>query len=299
MKKDLPTFIVILLLFLVSLSGSIYGFVLKFNSNEFNNTLENTNKDFYFNGSLYFYSNEGELLGNYDCLNEDCGYIKSDDENFINYYYESAENIDFGVINDSFVFLQDGDEKFLYAITLASKILTYEEVKYYDTFNTENYILVKYEGYWGAVSLSDLSRNVEFKYDELSLADNLINNELDGSTILAKLNGLYYLIDNEDNIISESFSNQIVYYNTDSIVTYDETYNVYDYNGNKKISYDFKYFDKTTNYFVFVFNNYLLVYDDLSNKYIDMYTISDYSDIRIEEDNSLLSIYIDGILLDK
>lgn len=294
MRKDKPTFITIIILFIVFLGLSIYGGILKSNI-EGGNSSDNINKEFFYSGSLYFYDENSDLLGTYTCSSEVCGYATSSEEEYLENYYVSDEKIDLGIINDDYVLLIDGENIILYSISLNMSVLTFEEVKYYDTYNSENYILVKLDGKWGALSIDNFSRNIEIMYDELSLADNTVNDVLDGSILYAKFNEEYFIIDSKNNVLSEKFTSKIVDYTSEYIITYDEEiYSVYDYEGNKLINYDFSYYTKSDSYYAFVYNNYLLVYSDLLEKYIELINIGEYTEITIEDFENSYKIYIDG-----
>lgn len=293
MKKDKPTGITIILLFILFLSISIYGGILKLNNEEV--VIENTNQDFYFNGSLYFYSDANELLGTYECKTLECGYAQSSDETFIDYYYVSENDYEIGIISNSFVILQDGEEIFIYNFSLNSIVVEFEDLKYYNTSNSENIILVKENGFWGARSLTSLLPDVEVMYDELSIANNVVDGLLDSSHLLAKFNNEYFIVDNLNNTLSVKFSSEIVDYTNDFIITYDEFYHVFDYEGNELLNYELSYYTKSENYYVFVYNNYVLIYDDLFSTYINYITISDYEEISIIESNDgTYAVYVDG-----
>lgn len=296
MRKDKPTFITLLVLFVVFLGMSIYGGVVKYNNREIS-TGENVNKEFYYSGSLYFYDEVGELLGTYKCVTDTCGYAISADETYLDYYYSSGETYEIGTVNSDYVFLQDGENVILYNFSLGFDILTFEEIKFYNTTNTENFVLVKLNGLWGAITLSDLSRNIEIMYEELSIGDITSGDYLSGNYLLAKFNNMYYIIDNKNITLSEKFSSEIVDYTEKYIITYDDFYHVYDYEGNEVINFDLSYYTKSDNYYAFVYNNFLIIYSDLSSGYIEAINIDDYTDIAIEEDENGYKIYVDDVEL--
>ena len=87
-QKGALIVLIILLCIFVPLAGA--GLYFKYTGSSEPATLENTNKDFFFDNQLWFYSkSDGSLLGTYSCENPICGYAlntNNDAEYEINSY---------------------------------------------------------------------------------------------------------------------------------------------------------------------------------------------------------------------
>lgn len=295
MKKDKPTGIVIIVLFVFFLSISIYGGVLK---KELANSFLNLNKDFYFLGELYFYDDEGEFITTYECVTDSCGYAVSGSEEYLTYYYENGDMEHLDIINDEYVFLQDGDDVILYNLILSSVILTFEEIKFYNVENTGNYIFVKLDGLWGTFSLTTLSNNIEYKYDELSIGKFYNGTKLNGLYVYAKSGNSSYIVNNFDKVLSASFTEEVVDYTTSAIVTYNEYYNVFNYSGELILTSDFTYYTRSDNYFALVSGNDLFIYNNLTSGYIEVYSVDNFNEITILETEDGYEVYADDLLLE-
>lgn len=291
MRKDKPTFYTIVVLLIIFIPMSIYGTYLKLNETT---EVYNVNEDFYFNGSLYFYEN-GNLLGTYECIST-CGYATSSEEEFIDNYYTDGTTENLGIINSTFTFLQDGEDIFMYNISSGTKLLSYENIKFYNTVNNENIVIVKFGDFWGAVSLDNMTPSITIKYDELSIGNITTDGVLDANYVLAKSSGSYMIIDSENKQISSSFDNEIVDYTKEYIITYNEKYQFYSYEGEEYLDkYEITDYKVTENYIAVYYNKYILVYSDISSSYKDLYVVNDYETFELVEENNIPIVYIDGV----
>ncbi len=291
MGSNKPTLYVMIVLFVTFLSLSIYGAYAMYDENK---EITNDNKEFYFNGKLYFYQNE-ELLGTYECANDFCGYATSFEEEYITDYFTGGTVSNLGIINSDYVFLQDGEEIFLYSISLEMKINIYEEIKFYNTYSSENYILVKSDGLWGAVSLTTLRPVISVMYEELSVLNISSYGKLSGKYLLAKLNGESFIITSEGELASQRYTGEVAFADENYIVLYDESYHIYDFEGTEYLSsYTVTQIDYSDNYYVVVWDNYAVVYSYFSLSYIEYLNLNNNGVVTIVEENGLYTIYEDG-----
>ena len=70
-KNNIGVLIIMIVLLIIALPAAIYGTYMHFQKD----SLSNKNKEFYYEGKLFFYDND-TLLGTYTCKSENCGYAK-------------------------------------------------------------------------------------------------------------------------------------------------------------------------------------------------------------------------------
>lgn len=288
MNANKPTFYVMIIMFILCLSLSIYGGFIIYEENK---ELTNDFQEFYFDGKLYFYENEN-LLGTYECVNDFCGYATSSSEEFLLDYYTGGTISNLGIINSDYVFLQDGEEIFLYSISLEMKLNTFDEIKFYDTYISENYVLVSIDGLWGAISLSNLRTTISAMYEELSVLNLTSYDKLTGEYLLAKVNGESFIINSSGEIVSDRYTENIVYADENYIVTNDYYYRVYDYFANELLTnYNLTGFDYSENYYVVVWDDYAVVYTYFSLPYIEYFNLSSNGEVTIVEENQGYTVF--------
>lgn len=251
-------FILIIVLLVLFLPLSILSLTLHIMRKDDNGIKSNNvNHEFYYEGSLYFYKNNGDLLGTYKCQNEkaNCHYAKSslDDKKYAIDSYK-PEDLDLKTINNRYAFLIDGTEDvILYDIVNERKRATYQSVKNYGIGIEENaFIVENKDGKYGMLSLEkEPALIVPMEYDFLGMA-NRINedeNKIMNDFIIAKKGENWYLIDNNNATLTEAIPNEIVSYNgKDIIVKTENGYELIDYNNEKigtqsyqKLSFTGKY----------------------------------------------------------
>ena len=186
MKTKKSTLITIIVLLVIFLPLAIYG---TYASHRGEVEVKNVNKDFYFNGFLYFYDESGKEKGRYECVSTDCGYVNTiidDDEYNIN-YYEDGQEEKLAYSNNDFALIQDNAEIFVYSLKLNQRIVTFKAVKdYHAKINGEAIIAQNEEGKWGVLMLPNMTTIIPYEYDFIGLANKLVDGKLDISTLIVK-----------------------------------------------------------------------------------------------------------------
>lgn len=187
----------------------------------------NPNHEFFFDGSLYFYDELGELLGTYACTTTDCNYAKNkitDEKYSIDYYKEGGEFIP--VINQNYVFLTDVDNHpFLYDLSSGKSVTSYVSVKDYGIGLENNCFIVENDqGLFGILSLENGPElKVPFNFDFIGVV-NFINeeeNKLMSDFFVGKKDNDWYLIDQNGATLTGVITREIVTYNGKNIIVED------------------------------------------------------------------------------
>ena len=295
MKTKKSTLITIIVLLVIVLPPAVYG---TYASHRGEVEEKNVNKDFYFNGYLYFYDESGKEKGRYECVSTDCGYVETviDDEEYNINYYKDGQDEKLAYSNDDFALIQDNKEIFIYSLKLNQKIVTFKAVKDYHTkINGDALIAQNEEGKWGVLLLSNMTTIIPYNYDFIGLVNNLVDDKLDLSTLIAKDANGWYLIDGNNVKKTTNMSEVIVNYTDKYLLTNKKE--LYDYTGSL-LSLPVPYQDiyLVDNYVVLVNNNVVLVYDDIRKASIGMDTIGSYENISFTVADKTLNIYLDGII---
>ena len=293
MKRNRPTFYTLIVLIVLFSIFSVYGYILK--SDGSGNIVDNPNKEFYYKNKLYFYKKDN-LLGKYDCVSDNCGYASSMKEDIIIYPYDGILTT-LGIINNRYAFIEDDNKIYLFDIISNKNLIEFDGIKYYDSNIENNLLIAKKDDKWGVLSLDNLQTVVPFSYESISLANNVLDNVLKSDKFLVSNGNEYFLINNKNEVISKMFSSKIIDYNDKFVITKSEAYKIYDYEGNQVISqFVFTNYNKVSDYYVFRYNNYVLVYNDLSNKYLKYYDIDVNLDYDIRLENNDINIYVNDVL---
>lgn len=296
MKNDKPTFYTICILFSIFFILSCYSTYVVYDANK---VPVNVNHDFYFMGDLYFYDSSDLEIARYTCNTESCGFASSYEEEYIDNYYKDGTLSDLGIVNSNYVFIEDGDEVILFNLSLNDTVIVIDKLKFYDVKINENYILINVDGLWGSLSLSNMTPLIPAIYDQLSISKNLDGVNLDGTILLASSDNEYFIIDNEDNLLSTKFSEKIVDYNHDFIFTCDQYCHVFNYDGYEFLtSYTIDDIIRTNNFYGIIQGDYLMVYKEFNDKYLGIYDISEYENIEIVDVVIGYTVVADGVELE-
>lgn len=219
-KLVLPIIILLLLVFLPSASYGLYK--------HFTNASVPTNpsvKD----GKLEIYDND-KLIGEYKCENTYCNLAQTRVDDSFNNYYKNGSQTLLGVINNNYVFIQDGTIIKLYKIDTNETIYEYKLIKNYGTTIEGNYLIVcDLDGNYGLLNLNDLSYKIKPQYRFLGLGNKFNNNSLSSEKFLAIKDGMWLLIDINNQELTVYFDNAIYDYNENVICTFSDEYMLYNY----------------------------------------------------------------------
>lgn len=243
----------------------------------------------YFDGTLYLYkdASKNELLGKYTCKNknniaDDTNNLESCNIAHESYYedndVEKNQSGDMGalpVYNERFAFFKDGD------IVLYDLKENNEKAKY-KSIDAGNYSKTNDLTFVTSNNNHIIAENVSGKFGIIKMDYTSINKVKDFDFNHIERIGLYYIIQNESgyalmnhegNVLTSSVTNKIRNFNIDSeyLVTKDQKYHLYTFDGTSKTPSGFDYISLDTNYFGAVNNQTLnfYAYDNPSKPLIE------------------------------
>ncbi len=253
--------IVLLLVIFSFLSG--YGIYLKVTTKTEIETpeKENLEKEKYFDGKLWFYNEEGKLLGTYQCdtLNCDIGKNVINDTLYSIDYYVSEEEY-FQIMNNRYIFLKDNEDEtseevFLFDIihNVAYKANKYKSVKNYGIGLENNlYIVENGAGKFGILQVdTNPYMTVPFEYDFIGVINQIGEDGLLITDYFVTLSDGYWNIMAKNQIIlTSSIMNEIVTFNEEYVIVKDnlDNYQLLNYNGTSKLSISFQKLSFTEKY---------------------------------------------------
>lgn len=300
-KSNRGVLVLIILLLIIFSTLSIWGYIANKNGV---GQKENVNREFKYNGKLYFY-NMLELVGTYKCKTNDCDYATGtiDDLEYAINYYNTVSDLKTSLIAKKYALLVDGsNEVLLYDIVNSNIVNKYKEVKNYGIGIDGNYYILKDQNdKWGVIKLDDEVKTViDFKYDYIGLHNDikLGTKKLDGSIFVVKDNNYWRLISNEGIEKSTLFTNEIFDYNERYVITKNNSnYNVnYAISGVMVNTYNYaRLIDK---YMAIVDNNndYYLINPESNVIISNKYKISSTNEVKLEKGENGISININGVL---
>ena len=310
MKNKKVTFWVIIVLLIMIMPMAIFSSTIHFNKKDIKmSNGENTNREFKYNGKLYFY-NEDKLLGMYECQNNDgyCDYAqnKTNTEYYLNERKETKAS-KITMINNRYAFIIDSPinslasaEVLLYDISLGQVIQRYKEVKNYGIGIDNNYYIVKNtDDLWGVISILDeVKVELPFSYNYLGLT-NKVNEEtekIEANIFAALKDGVWNLIDINGATFTSGFNTEIFSYNGEYVIL-KENILMYLVDYENKIylnDYSYKYID--------FYNKYLQIIDahddtfylyDLNKKakISNTHKIENINEIKLRTKDNTIEIY--------
>lgn len=270
-----------------------------------NNEKPNTNKEKFFDNKLWFYSEDGELIGNYECVSSECDIAKNTvtDGTYKKTFIDSSAYVK--VIQDRYAFITDDGITFLYDIKTKSayKTTTYKEVKDYGQgLTNDNVILADMDGNYGVMSFLNMPHMIisfEDNYEFIGLSYEESDDLLNSDYFITLKDGAWNIIDTNDATLTENITEPIIAFNGDVIII--ETLNndnvLIDYNNNekldirfKKLSFTGKYLNCTTN------DDTFYVYDLMNNKVIsDTFSLAGNEGKTVLEETNL-KVYVGNSL---
>lgn len=236
----------------------------------------------YKNGTLIFTNNAKEKIGSYECKNKDekkC-YVayRSNEDNFSGEVYLNQDGSKLetrsSVVFDNYVFIVDNkkgsnDDIILYSLKSKAIVDKYKLVKQ-SQINKKIAILKDKDDKYGVLDLEDDSPKtlINFVYNYAGV----VNNEMANKYIVLSKNGKNYVTDFNENLLSSGFTDEIVDYNDEFIVTksIDNIYKIYNYEGTELTPNNYLYIKIMQNYYAALLDNGLIVYDKDGTKYNEM-----------------------------
>ena len=232
-KFVLPILIIFLLFFLPL---SIYGIYSNKNSIL---SIDNPNHEHKYNNKLYYYDDNDNLIGYYECLSEDCDDAKTIIEDEKNIYYDKGTNENIGLLSNNNVLISDNNIIKLYNLNSKVSILELKLIKNYNTTIDGNLLIVKNtEDKYGVMDLNLVNYKIMPEYDYLAINNSFDGEKIIASKLIAKKDDIYYLIDINNKKITADFNNNIYDYNDNIVVcSNDSKYMIYKYDGTKLLDY--------------------------------------------------------------
>lgn len=250
-KTEKVAFIVILVLLVLFLPLTGYSIYLKLTHVDIVNNIENKDKEFFYDGKLWFYDENKELLGTYECQTKTCdyGFSFENDSKYPLDSFVSLEKKTLPMIRNRYVFIKDTEESLsniihFYDLENPSIHMIYQSVKNYQVgIENDLFIVESEEGKFGVLQVSAMpSLIIPYEYDFIGL----LNNQNDDGEILADYfvalkDGEWMIIDNKNAKFTEGITNSIVDFNGKNIITKDTLlhYHLIDYDNNDLLEGDF------------------------------------------------------------
>ncbi len=235
MKNNRAVLPVIIVLLIIFLPITVFVSFRKFSSGT---ALENPKKEHKYNNKLFYYDNSKNLIGTYECTSSDCDDALSQIDDETNDFYKEGDKNSIGVFFNDFVFITDNNKTFLYSLNTKKSLLTINMIKNYSSDIEGNYVIIKNdENLYGLFDLNAGNFKIKPEYDYMALANKMKDDKvLSDKIIVKKLNG-YYLIDPEDNSLTDTFGVPIYDYNDNVIISNNNgVFTFYKYNGESLLS---------------------------------------------------------------
>lgn len=228
----------------------------------------------YYNGILYFYSDEAKssLIGKYTCKNrntpgslDQCN-IASSISISNNELTSGVASGKVAILNNRFVFIKDSlstGNIYLYDLTNNKKLGPYNDIEAFDlTQDKESvkningaFVIAKNKNnQFGLLKVNNQSVDVVLGFDYSEM-------EKEGEYFLVKKSGGYNLVNQSGNVLTKDISNKIVSYNENYLITKSGSgYTLYNYNGDKVDQTVYSYIELGSNYYVGIVDNNLGIY---------------------------------------
>lgn len=294
-KKYVLVLIIVLLVIFVPLT--VTGFIINFSKTP---SEENPNHELFYEGNIWFYK-DNELLNKYECKSEICDFAKftiDDAEYGINYYKDGTQD-KLTYKGSSHTIITDGDETFLLDIKNNRDLIKVEGIKTYNTNLSNNMYIIKSNGKWGVISISNNGDNdfrtiIPIEYDFIGIKNNeLVEDTLNVDLFIVKKDNEWYLMNVNKSLASGIIESPIIDYNNNYLVSKDaNNYLIYNIDGERYYeNYQITNYALMGEYSAIVVNNSLAVFKN--NELLNSYAITDLSapiDMKIEEDNLVIKL---------
>lgn len=296
--EDKKTLIAIIVLLAIFLPAAIYGTYRSATRVDEGDEIvdDNPNHDILFNNKVYFYYND-KLLGTYEC--PECTISSSiiDDTAFHTNYYKEGTREFPTVLNEAVAVIHQNNAEYVYSIALGRTISSFTSLKDYNVLHTSPVLIAKSGNYWGVVSVTAeaLVPIIDYRYDYISLPAHLIDGKLDTSKFIAKLNDLWYILNADGTSDYPAIRSEVVDFNSNYYVTFDNAYHIYDYNNIEYLtntSKDIVY--ATDDYILIISDSTLTVYDNVSSPALQTISLPSYTALVFNETEAGVEILIDG-----
>lgn len=213
----------------------LYFFVFNKKDTQIENIILKANNYIYENGKLKLLNSKGKTIGTYECIDKDTKkcYVAnlSNEDNFDTEVYlnPKGEKISSNskIYNSRFAFIYDDGKIGLYDITSKKIKGNYKLVKTGN--NSKDYVVLKDEdNKYGIMNMlvNKTKKLVEFNYDYLGIYNS-------DDIFVAGENETRFLIDSNGEKLSVNYDGEIRSFSDKYVIVFkDDTYKIYDYDGN-------------------------------------------------------------------
>ena len=273
----------------------------------------NPNREFYYNGSLYFYD-FNNLLGTYECSNDFCNYAytTNDDKYYELNYLKNDETSQVKLINNKFAFIMDvpgsdvsnGYENVpinVYDIVNGRVLATVKGVKNYGVGIDDDYYIVKNDNdQWGVLQLADTVKSIiPYSYKYIGLHKTLANNstKLESETFVVLSDSGWKLVSNLNVDLSSEFTMPIYDYNNSYVITKNmENYYLNKIDGELVVSFGYKGIEFMGQYVgVLSSSNEFYVIDPVTTQDVSSrYPVNSMDDVSFVVNGSSIELSISG-----
>lgn len=206
----------------------------------------------------------------YTCLINGCSFYNSDSE----------------IINNEYVLIEDGNIK-LFDINLQSTIQEFNSIL--NIYQDKNIIIASDSSdKYGVYDYNNKEYIISNDYNEIYF--------LDGYDDYVVYDGSYYIVNNNNEVLSGKVNSKIIKYNSYYIITEDN--HIYDYNGNVLSDNSYNNIELYNNVVLGYIDSTLVIYKDsiLERDYQDYpnakYEVNDYELIIYDETGNLIEEYL-------
>lgn len=312
MQNKKTTLIVIIVLLILFVPLAVVSTTLHFKMKGTKDNV-NPNHEFQYEGQLYFY-NQNELIGTYTCQNTDyCDYaILSSNYKYSLDEYQPEKLNKVSLIHNRYAFLMDTTtdslanvEIILYDVKLQKEISRFKEVKNYGIgISHDNYIVQNKDGLWGVIQFYDgVNLKIPFTYDYIGLVGQKEEETklIASDTFAVFKDNVWYLIDINNNKLTDSFIENIYTYNNDYVVTTNgNSMKLLTYNSRNRLFGDYKYINFCSKYIALIDNsNTFFLFDLQANKEVsNHHIVTNPKNLKLEKINNIIQIYVDEKLVE-
>ena len=294
---DKKTLIVIIILLVIFVPLAFIGTYRHFTNNEDIIGDDNPNHEFIYNDKVYFYYNN-ELLGTYDCSNCSNVVTTIDDTEYHTNYYRNGTDEFNPILSRTMAVFREGDKINFYAIG-TNMTVQYDAIKNYNVANSNNLLMVQRDNLWQIIRVdsSGAINVLDGSYDYVAIPNHMENNILNSDYLITKSGDNWQIFDVNNNTNIVTTNREIVDFNDYYYITYDNGYQLFDYNNVEVfaniVKNDIRILD---NYVFLIRDNLLLVYENDSTNIFSNVTIPTYQTIDFSLNDTSIDIMIDGNL---
>ncbi len=294
---DKKTLIVIIILLVIFVPLAFIGTYRHFTNNEDIIGDDNPNHEFIYNDKVYFYYNN-ELLGTYDCSNCSNVVTTIDDTEYHTNYYRNGTDEFNPILSRTMAVFREGDKINFYAIG-TNMTVQYDAIKNYNVANSNNLLMVQRDNLWQIIRVdsSGAINVLDGSYDYVAIPNHMENNILNSDYLITKSGDNWQIFDVNNNTNIITTNREIVDFNDYYYITYDNGYQLFDYNNVEVfaniVKNDIRILD---NYVFLIRDNLLLVYENDSTNIFSNVTIPTYQIIDFSLNDTSIDIMIDGNL---